>query len=141
MSRSRDIADFVAEITDGTDTVETGYVINGSAKVWVNFDGSTTTPTVRDSFNQASITDLAAGEYTVNFTSNMSDSNYATQVTASSNDLYNRDGVSLACIAMNLTTPLVNAGDVSVMTGLAANGNGSDVSSNVMNLTTFGDLA
>lgn len=35
MSRSRDIADFVAEITDGTDTVETGYVINGSAKAWV----------------------------------------------------------------------------------------------------------
>ena len=26
----------VSNITDGTDTVETGYVVNGSAKAWVN---------------------------------------------------------------------------------------------------------
>ena len=27
----------VSNISDGTDTVETGYVVNGSAKAWAEF--------------------------------------------------------------------------------------------------------
>jgi len=32
----------VSNITDGTDTVGTSYVVNGSAKAWVNFNGTGT---------------------------------------------------------------------------------------------------
>jgi len=42
----------VSNITDGTTTVGTNYVVNGSAKAWVNFNGTGTmaarySPTVR----------------------------------------------------------------------------------------------
>ena len=54
----------VSNITDGTDTVETGYVVNGSAKAWVNFTGSTTT--INSSLNVASLSDHGTGDFTVN---------------------------------------------------------------------------
>ena len=47
----------------------------GRAKVWVNFDG-TGTPAISDSLNASSITDNGAGNYTVNFTTAMSNANY-----------------------------------------------------------------
>ena len=65
----------VSNITDGTDTVETGYVVNGSAKAWANFDG-TGTPSFRVSFNCSSLTDVGTGLFDVNFTSSMNSSEY-----------------------------------------------------------------
>jgi hypothetical protein len=65
----------VSNITDGTTTVGTSYVVNGSAKAWINFDG-TGTPAARDSENIASITDNGTGNYTLNFTSDMANGNY-----------------------------------------------------------------
>jgi hypothetical protein len=56
-------------------------VINGSAKAWVNFDG-TGTVAIRASFNVSSITDNGTGAYTVNFTNPMADANYAIAATA-----------------------------------------------------------
>jgi hypothetical protein len=84
----------VANITDGTDTVETGYVINGSAKAWVNFNGTGTIAIV-DSFNVASLTDIGTGNYEVNFSNNMSSGGYAPQIcsnAAVSNYGFNRTG-------------------------------------------------
>ena len=67
----------VSNITDGVDTVETGYVVNGSAKAWVNFNGIGTIA-ARDSFNTSSLTDNGTGHYTANFTNAMGSGNYAT---------------------------------------------------------------
>lgn len=86
-----------ADGTDGTDGVgvptggTTGQVLAKSSganyatewvslaansiKAWVNFDG-TGTVTIRSGFNVSSITDNGAGDYTVNFTSAMSNTNY-----------------------------------------------------------------
>ena len=46
------------------------------AKEWANFNG-TGTVAIRGSYNVSSITDNGTGIYTVNFSSNMSDTNYA----------------------------------------------------------------
>ena len=46
------------------------------AKAWVNFNG-TGTVAIRGSFNVTSITDNGTGNYTVNFTTALSDANYA----------------------------------------------------------------
>ena len=46
-----------------------------SARAWVNFNG-TGTVAIRDSGNVSSITDNGTGDYTVNFTTAMSDANY-----------------------------------------------------------------
>ena len=45
------------------------------AKAWVNFNG-TGTVAIRASFNVSSVTDNGVGEYTINMTNPMSDSNY-----------------------------------------------------------------
>ena len=51
------------------------------AKAWVNFDG-TGTVAIRSDGNVSSITDNSAGHYTVNFSSAMTDANYAAPITA-----------------------------------------------------------
>lgn len=65
-------------LTDGTNSVDTSTVCKGVAKVWVSFDGSTTTPTIKASHNVSSITDNGTGDYTINFQTAMKDANYVT---------------------------------------------------------------
>ena len=72
----------VSNITDGTDTVGTSYVVNGSAKAWVNFNGSGTIAT-RDSFNVSTLTDEGTGDYTNSFTSAMLSSGICIVILAS----------------------------------------------------------
>lgn len=60
----------------GSSSVPVNTVINGSAKAWVNFNG-TGTVAIRDSFNVSSITDNGTGDYTVNFTSALPDADYS----------------------------------------------------------------
>ncbi len=66
----------VSNITDGTTTVGTSYVVNGSAKAWVNWNG-TGTVAIRDSFNVGSMTDNGTGDYTTNISSAMGNANYS----------------------------------------------------------------
>ena len=50
-----------------------------TCKAWVNFDGTTNTGgscTIRASGNVTSVTDLSTGDYRVNFTTAMADTNY-----------------------------------------------------------------
>ena len=49
-------------------TLDTSFIYNGSAKSWVKFDGSITTPVALDSFSSSSITDSATGNYINNLT-------------------------------------------------------------------------
>jgi hypothetical protein len=63
----------------GSSSVPSETVINGSAKAWVNFNG-TGTVAIRASFNVSSITDNTTGDYTVNFTTPFADANYAAVV-------------------------------------------------------------
>jgi hypothetical protein len=50
--------------------------INYSCRAWVNFNG-TGTVAIRASGNVTSITDNGTGDYTVNFTTALSDANYS----------------------------------------------------------------
>lgn len=58
-----------------------GVEIGTLCRAWVNFNG-VTTATVRASYNVSSVTRNGTGDYTVNFTSALSDANYAVAVTA-----------------------------------------------------------
>jgi hypothetical protein len=94
---SADIADSIitsAKIVDGTivnadinasagiaSTKLSG--ITSEVKAWVNFDG-TGTPAIRASLNVSSITDNNTGDYTINFTTAISDANYAVGVASQS---------------------------------------------------------
>ena len=60
----------------GNNSVATSVVFNGSAKAWVNFNG-TGTPAISDSTNVSSITDTATGQQTFGFSNAMGNVNYA----------------------------------------------------------------
>ena len=62
--------------TPSNATVPVDTVVNGTAKAWVNFNG-TGTVAIRRAFNVSSITDRATGRYTVNFTTAMPDNDYS----------------------------------------------------------------
>jgi hypothetical protein len=73
-----------APAVSGTTTLTlpatTGTMLNdatvGVCRAWVNFAG-TGTVTIRASFNVTSITDNGTADYTVNFTTAMTDANFA----------------------------------------------------------------
>jgi hypothetical protein len=66
----------ITTLSDGTNSTSATNCIQGSAKAWVNFNG-TGTVAIRASYNVSSITDNGTGNYTVNFTNAMPDANYA----------------------------------------------------------------
>ena len=74
----------VSNISDGTTSVGTEYVVNGSAKAWVNMNGQGTIA-IRDSMNVASLTDIGTGQQRANYTSAMSSSNYSIGLAAVNN--------------------------------------------------------
>ena len=63
-----------ARITDALNA--TGSAPLYACRAWVNFDG-TGTVAIRASGNVSSITDIGTGQYTVNFTNAMPDTNYS----------------------------------------------------------------
>jgi hypothetical protein len=72
-----------------TSSTESDNAAKRTAKAWVNFDGQNafspnpSTSAIRSSFNVSSITDGGTGIFTVNFTSALSDANYAVVATHS----------------------------------------------------------
>ena len=63
-------------VNTGTEkSINTSYIFNGVAKVWINFNG-TGTPAVNKSLNSSSVTDASTGHFTLNYTSAFDDANY-----------------------------------------------------------------
>ena len=113
-----------ANISDGTDTVGTGYVVNGSAKAWVNFNGSGTIA-VRDSLNVTSLTDLATGSTLVNLTSAFSNTNFA-EVACSNGNMSSLDQADKTTTRFRIK---------------AQNASGTGVSATLQTGHAMGDLA
>jgi hypothetical protein len=72
----------ITTLSDGTNSTSSTNCIQGSAKAWVNFNG-TGTVAIRASYNVSSITDNGTGDYTVNFTNALPNANY---------------GIAMACV-------------------------------------------
>ena len=67
------VADTLEHSTAGS--VDTQYVVNGSAKAWVNFDQSDNG--VDGSLNASSVADNGVGDITLNFTNSFSGDTFA----------------------------------------------------------------
>ena len=85
-------------------------------KAWVNFNG-TGTVAIRASYNVSSITDNGVGDYTVNFTTAMTDANYSSAGTVSNNS---GTGSIMICSNGNSTAPTTTAYRFSTVTYAAA---------------------
>jgi len=124
----------VSNITNGVDTVETGYVVNGSAKAWNSFVG-TGTVALRDSFNTSSITDRGTGAYTTNFSSAMGNGNYSHAALSSRSSSASQ--VGLFCgNSVDSSAPTASAAQISEIAGAS-----SFFDIDLVNNTFHGDLA
>lgn len=97
--------------TAATKSVPIADVVNGTARAWVNFDG-TGTVAIRGQYNVSSITDNGTGDYTINFTTAMPDANYAFVGCAgdSANDLINvSTNFAATTTAQRINTTYVNS--------------------------------
>ena len=74
------VADTLEHSTAGS--IATNYVVNGSARAWVNFDG-TGTPATTYSFGVSSLDDNGTGNYDVNYTTAFSNNRYGAVITVS----------------------------------------------------------
>jgi len=75
-------ADTLTHSTAGS--LATNYVVNGSSKAWVNFNGTGTIAS-RDSLNVSSLTDNGQGDYTLSFSNSFSAATYMVSGSASGN--------------------------------------------------------
>jgi len=77
----------VNTLTDASsnNSIATSFIAGGSAKCWVQFEGSslsgTGTTGVNDSFNLTSMTDDGTGRYTTNINSDMNNNDYSVNST------------------------------------------------------------
>jgi hypothetical protein len=62
-------------VSNGSSWVSSSVLSGGAAKAWANFDG--TSSTIRGSYNVSSVVRNSQGDYTVNFTTALSNSNYS----------------------------------------------------------------
>lgn len=111
----------------GNNSVGMSFVANGSAKAWVNFNGTGTIAS-RDSFNVTSLDDNGTGNYDVNFTSAMGNADFSSQVTAGFSADTGRYGENLGYNASFATVG-------------ARNSSGSSVDNAGIAVTISGDLA
>ena len=62
--------------TSGSHSSTSAEIYDGRAKAWVEFNG-TGTIAIRDDYNVSTIGDNVAGDYTINFSTQMAKANYA----------------------------------------------------------------
>lgn len=122
----------VTNISDGSISVPTTVVTEGTTKGWGAWDASAT-PTLTDSYNVSSLTDVATGNFTLNWTSNMSAAEaYMASGGAGAGDAANLEYwvhyPTSKVLAASLTCWVVSSGQIA-----------TDVSYNAMGAT--GDLA
>ena len=105
MASKLDVDEIAAK--NGTDPVT--LTKQSAAKAWVNINGSSGTPTSRDSFNVSSITDYSTGRYAPVLTSAMSDANYSAcgNTNANTGDTFSNPA-QLIIAANNVVTTTTN---------------------------------
>ena len=120
----------------GNNSVATSTVAQGSAKVWINFNGTGTIAT-RDSFNVSSVTDHSTGDFSVNYTNNMGNDDYAFGGhTPNAGSTMNFHWIN--DLANDYTTALLRTRTLFVNN---TSGGGSNQDPALCTLTTNGDLA
>jgi hypothetical protein len=90
-----------SSVTSGVATLTT------AVRAWANFNGSS--GSIRGSFNVASITKNATGDYTINFTTAMPDTNYSISMGSDTNITQLAAGVAPTTTGFRIWTTTTNA--------------------------------
>lgn len=131
------VADTLEHSTAGS--IATNFVVNGSAKAWVNFDGTATDAAFRDSFNVSGMIDVDTGQYTASYTNSMSNGTYVFTTATVDGSTTNRGGNTL-----NLrdgSSPETGNIKLEARYGANPSNNGGLGDQDFMFVTVMGDLA
>jgi hypothetical protein len=93
----------ISTLSDGTNSTSSTNCIQGSAKAWLNMNGST--PALTTSYNISSITRNATGQFQVNITNALTDANYSCVGTASIAGSTFNNVVTLNCWGATVKAP------------------------------------
>jgi hypothetical protein len=93
-------------INSSTGVLATQNGMTGIAKAWVQFAGAS--GTIAGSFNVSSVTRVAQGVFTINFTTAQANANYAYNVNASPSAGYAANPGVASCNANGQTSTLVS---------------------------------
>lgn len=113
---------FLSTSGDRTSVIPGGTTLlpEFQCRAWVNFNG-TGTVAIRASGNVSSITDNGTGDYTVNFNTAMTDTNYAQLGSTQRNTSANATSVHITCNTHSSATAR-STGSVRVVTSVAGTG-------------------
>jgi hypothetical protein len=128
------VADTLEHSTAGS--IATNYVVEGSAKVWLDQNHRTSFGT-NDSFNVSVAVDTASGVVDVSFTSNMSSGNYS----APTSGISQYGDTNSAGAHMTVATDSTNRASSGLKTICNDYNNASRLDSERVDLAVFGDLA
>jgi hypothetical protein len=123
----------VQTISNGTVSTSSENVIRGSARAWVNFNGTSAAiglnMTIRSSYNVSSVVRNGTGTYTINFTNAFANADYCcTATTGAANSA-----------SVNLAIGFVNAGYLAGSVQLLAEQSaGVDTASPIMCVVAHG---
>ena len=120
--------------TSGNNGSTAVQIQQGRAKAWVNFNGQGTVA-IRDDFNVSSITDIATGDFRVNFDTSMPSVNYC--VATQMQEDHSTSGGSGARPLIRRTSDAIQTGSVRTTHSNVATGAGVDPL--VFTVTIFGD--
>ena len=123
------------QISGTAKSVDTDYVVNGSAKLFTKFQGDDASVNV--SFNVSSVDDDNTGYNGVNFTNNMATQHYATHSTTAHNYGASNDGWSSGVASSDGLAGMTTS---SVQLSHGASG-GSNADPTAVFVTLDGDLA
>jgi len=117
----------------GNNSVATSVVFNGSAKAWINFNGTGTVAT-RDSYNISSLTDNGTGLYTLSWSSNFANDDYAN---AGMSGQQSAAMINVSC-TIDTTAPTTSASQYNTMYENSGSGN---FDCTQVTIQVLGDLA
>jgi hypothetical protein len=127
------IADQIEHSTAGS--LDTSYVVNGSAKAWFNLNGSGTIA-ARDSFNHSGFIDNGSGNYSATFTNSMSNANYSVGTTGG----YQESSAAFSNVTFNhFSNSLPTSSEFGLLTDSGISWGPSDL--DIILANTSGDLA
>ena len=116
--------------SSGNNSVGMAYVAEGSAKAWVNFNGTGTIAT-RNSLNISSLSDAGTGDYDINISSSFTAADYSINASAYPSASWNQ--------MLQLQNPSNNTG--SIFSVMCASTSGTLNDTQLVCADAHGDLA
>jgi len=134
------------QITGTAKSVDTDYVVSGSAKMFINYDHRQ--DSIMSSLNVASVSDDATGKFTITFTASKTDINYspssASVANAGSDRVGNFVGIAVTDNGtVNARSTAFTTSTLKINSGYASNSssNAAATDNDANCVQTFGDLA